>query len=335
MKKIIFCSIVCLCSLQVFAQFEPAAGQVGTNAIYKDSSVFTAWATQCFINRGYQDISNTGLGYASTGDSSMAVGIAGNGSVVSLGDGGYAILMFDAPIFNGAGPDFAVFENGYSDTFLELAFVEVSSDGINYFRFPATSNTQDSVQIGSFGSVDCTKLNNLAGKYRANFGTPFDLQELANQQGLDINAITHIKLIDVVGCIQSAFATFDQNGHKVNDPWNTAFASGGFDLDAVGVIHQTTVGLNKPNVNVVEASIFPNPTCYNPTIQYTLLQACRVRIVISDYAGRTITCIENSLQAAGNHTQSIDTMLLPQGNYFIRIEAGANYETLKFTTTCD
>ena len=79
--------------------------------------------------------------------------------VVSLGDGGYGILTFDEPIDNGLGWDFAVFENSFSDDFLELAFVEVSSDGINFFRFPATSLTQDIVQVGGFGNIDANELD--------------------------------------------------------------------------------------------------------------------------------------------------------------------------------
>jgi len=59
------------------------------------------------------------------------------------------------------GFDFAVFENSFNDSFLELAFVEVSSDGINFVRFPATSNTQTDVQITGFGTIDPTYINNL------------------------------------------------------------------------------------------------------------------------------------------------------------------------------
>ena len=54
-----------------------------------------------------------------------------------LGDDGSLVLTFPAPIADGAGPDFAVFENAFSTEFLELAFVEVSSDGTNFTRFPA------------------------------------------------------------------------------------------------------------------------------------------------------------------------------------------------------
>ncbi|MCS6980866.1 MAG: T9SS type A sorting domain-containing protein [Flavobacteriales bacterium] len=219
-----------------WGQFPPPAGQPGSTAIHKDSSVFVGWATGCTVLRGPKNIADLSLGLVSYGDSTKALGVADN-SVVSLGDGGQAVLTFAHPIADGPGWDFAVFENGFSDTFLELAFVEVSSDGEHFVRFPATSLTQDSVQVGPFGSLDATQIDNLAGKYRTLYGTPFDLQVLAGHPGLNVQAITHVRVVDVVGSIQPAFASYDQYGNAVNDPWPTPFESGGFDLDAVGVIH--------------------------------------------------------------------------------------------------
>jgi len=110
--------------------FAPAAGINGTTAIHKDSSVFSAWATSCTVSRGYLDISDTSIGVTSTGTELDALGIA-DGTVISLGDNGSATVTFNQPILNGSGPDFAVFENGFNDDFLELAFVEVSEDGID------------------------------------------------------------------------------------------------------------------------------------------------------------------------------------------------------------
>src|SRR6185436_14379894 len=140
---------------------------------------------------------------------------------------------FQNPVYNGPGFDFAVFENGFYTAsplaFLEFAFVEVSSDGNNFFRFAATSNIQDTTQVPMTG-VDCSLVNNLAGKYVSGYGTPFDLDELKNTSGLDINNVTHIKLIDVVGTVNDSYATHDQYGHKINDPYPTPFASSGFDL---------------------------------------------------------------------------------------------------------
>ena len=241
------------------AQYAPPAGQPGTTAMYKDSSAFVNWAAGCNVVRGFQDISNQSSGFASAGDATMAIGKAQTNGVVSLGDRGIATCTFFKPIVNGPGFDFAVFENGFDDYFLELAFVEVSSDGINFVRFPAHSLTTVTVQTGSFGATDAAGLNNLAGKYRGGFGTPFDLQELAAAPDLNVNAITHVRVIDVVGSLNDAYATLDSFGNKVNDPWPTPFPSGGFDLDAIGVIHeQTTVGISAYGGNTLVA-IFPNP----------------------------------------------------------------------------
>ncbi len=242
------------------AQFPGPVGSIGTTAIYKDSSVFINWATTCVVTRGYQDIAVPSGGYANVGNDTNGTKKASVNPVVSLGDGGWAILTFQSPITNGVGFDFAIFENSFNDVFLELAFVEVSSDGINYFRFPATSNTQTLTQIGPFDNTgDATKLNNLAGKYRANYGTPFDLQELSTQVGLNINAITHVKIIDVVGNINAPYATYDKNSNPINDPYPTAFGSGGFDLDALGVINQLAVGVNENQQLESSINIYPNP----------------------------------------------------------------------------
>lgn len=316
-----------------FAQFAPPAGQSGTTAIYKDSSVFSAWATECAVTRGYQDISNTSLGYASSGDSTMALGKPGTGDFVSLGDGGSAIVTFANSIYNSIGWDFAVFENGFSDTFLELAFVEVSSDGINYFRFPATSNTQDTLQIGSFGSVDATQINNLAGKYKAMYGTPFDLQELSGQSGLDINNITHVKIIDVVGCLQDTYARQDYSGKKINDPWSTTFASGGFDLDAVGVIHQMPVGIKDTFSFNAQLSAFPNPIKNNLTISFYLNSFSDATISISDLTGKIIYKTNNNTQLPGMQLKTISNLNLNDGFYLLKIDTDSGFAVQKIIIT--
>lgn len=210
--------------------------------MYSDSSVFISWASACTVTRGPQDASNAAAGTASAGDASNAAGKA-DLLTVSLGDGGSAICTFASPIVNGNGPDFAVFENSINDSFLELAFVEVSSDGVAFTRFKSHSLTDTTLQVDAFGSVDATKIDNLAGKYRGGYGTPFDLQQLAGTPGLDINRITHVRVTDVVGSIQDAYASRDGYNNKVNDPWPTPFPSSGFDLDAIGVIHSGATGV--------------------------------------------------------------------------------------------
>ncbi|MFN3404647.1 MAG: DUF4465 domain-containing protein [Cytophagaceae bacterium] len=243
--------------------FAPNAGEVGTTAMHKDSTAFVAWATGAVVQRGPQNIANTSLGDASVGNESMALGKPGSNGVVSLGDGGEITVTFDVPITNGPGNDFAVFENGFSSgelSYLELAFVEVSSDGVNFFRFPSVSLVNDVTQVGSFDLTDSRKIHNLAGKYIAGYGTPFDLEDLDGISALDLNRITHVKIIDVVGTIDPDFATFDSFRNKVNDPWPTAFSSSGFDLDAIGVINSTPLAAIGQSSEEKAFRVYPNPS---------------------------------------------------------------------------
>jgi len=198
------------------------------------------WAASAQVTRGPVEISVKGSALAGFGTPADATGPADATpedplNVVSLGDGGSATLHFNPPFENLPGPDFAVFENGHLGGFLELAHVEVSSDGIRFFRFPSISLTQTKEQVGTFDVLDPGKIRNLAGKYRAGQGTPFDLEDLRQHEPLlDLDRITHVRVIDVVGTIDPAHASYDSEGRIINDPYPTPFFTGGFDLDAVG-----------------------------------------------------------------------------------------------------
>lgn len=304
------------------AQFAPAAGLQGSTAISKDDLQFVEWANACSIERGYRDIAVPDSGYASVGDNNSAIGQAGQNGVVSLGDGGTATLTFQNPISNGPGFDFAVFENGFYTgdsihAFLEFAFVEVSSDGNNFFRFPATSNIQDTVQLAMQG-IDCSLVNNLAGKYVYGYGTPFDLDELRNEVGLNVNNITHVRVIDVVGSINNQYATRDQFGKKINDPYPTPYSSGGFDLDAVGVIHAVGVsGVNGLQMTGNKFQIYPNPSSFvtgvNLQMEKDLVGST---LKIYDVTGNLIS--EETLSALNCH---LSTNHYSQGIYFLTIES--------------
>ena len=245
MIKRISILILALVPVALWAQFAPAQNQPGTTAMHADSSAFVAWATGCVAEPGPMNITNPNGGTAGTGwPASNVIGYPeGTMGVTCLGDGGRATVTFASPICNRPGPDFAVFENGFENAqtpgfwFLELGFVEVSSDGEHFFRFPAYSNTQTTTQLGGMGCIDPSQIHNLASKYGAMYGTPFELDEVPDDPLLDKEHITHVRIVDVVGCIDPEYATYDCQGNPVNDPWPTAFASGGMDLDAVGVIH--------------------------------------------------------------------------------------------------
>ena len=231
----------------------PAAGEAGSTAIHRSSNAIVAWAD------GY-----TNLLYGTDVDAEWmtpdkALGPAEGVSfeVVSLGRGGRITLTFPNGIGDRLGADFTVFENSIGDTFLEQAWVEVSSDGTNFVRFPNYSDTPYS--IGAFGELYTGWIYGLAGKYRQGYGTPFDLEELriayhAQLSGntdfspafataltngfplLNLNNITHVRLMDIIG----DGSALDARGSVIYDPYATVI-SAGFDLDAIGVLNESFV----------------------------------------------------------------------------------------------
>ena len=101
-------------SLTWAGPYPPAAGQDGSHAIHKDDPAFAYWAT------GYRDYV-AGKNVDETWQvPENALGEAEGNSfdVVALGSGGMLTLVFDPPIENGEGWDFAVFENSFSDRYL-------------------------------------------------------------------------------------------------------------------------------------------------------------------------------------------------------------------------
>lgn len=207
--------------------YPPAAGQPGSTAISKGDARFVAWASGYWTPQYGTDVD------AQWKTPVKALGKATSDvyDIVCLGNGGKITLHFPHPIRNGEGADFAVFENSFSANFLELAYVEVSSDGVNFFRFPCASLTASAV--GGFGSVDPTNLDGLAGKYAGGWGTPFDLSALAPSPLLDTGNVRFVRIVDIIGNGTAK----DSTNRPIYDPTPTV-GSGGFDLDAIGVIHQ-------------------------------------------------------------------------------------------------
>ena len=292
----------------------PFCGIVGTEgctAIALDDARIKGWATGCTVVRGSSNLSDPNAADVSYGEESAGVGPASTSTLeaVSLGDGGMATLTFGTPIANGDGFDFAVFENSFDDYFLELAVVEVSSDGEHFVRFPATSLTQTRTQIGGRGRVDATFINNLAGKYRVGYGTPFDLEELRDSTNIDINNITHVRLIDVVGSIDPQYGTYDAFGHIINDPFPTISRSAGFDLEGVCVLNQQ---LGIKDAEATTLNLYPNPA--RNVVSLTLKAEAAGTVAIYDMTGRQVLTLPVQ---AGNSTIRINTADMPNGVYMV------------------
>lgn len=235
-------ALVCLLAVGIIA----SASNSGANCTVPGCTIaeINAWADDVVeIVRGPQYILDVSVGYASHGDPLNILGAASGTptEAVSLGDGGSVTVRFPEPIYDGVDFDFAVFENGISSgspllLFMELGFVEVSSDGVNFARFDAV--TSRTTTVFGFEETDPDDYVNFAGNRPAGVGTEFDLLELTNHPlvlsgDVDLNAIEYVRIEDVVG----DGSTFDSMSNPVYDPFATPFNTGGFDLDAVGAIN--------------------------------------------------------------------------------------------------
>jgi len=172
-------------------------------------------------------------------------------------------------IRNGKGLDFAVFENGIvahmttvngsveGQVLAELAYVEVSSNGRDFARFPSVALTPG--RVGAYGTSEMSNLHNLAGKHPNAggicTGTPFDLDDLAGHPDvlsgkIDLSAIRYVRLVDIPGdgsFFDDAPSCVDPNTwpawanyagvHPIFDQWPT-WGSGGFDLEAIGALNE-------------------------------------------------------------------------------------------------
>lgn len=214
-------------------------------AIPAASAMFVEWADAIvpeltyFAPRGSTSISATG--YNCLGDLDTEEIAAGESP-------GYLTVTFPSAVVNGVGHDFAVFENGFTygspnGLFMELAYVEVSSNGRDFARFPSIStNTAIVAGSGAFAGYDTSNVFNLAGKHAGGYGTPFDLDDLVcdamvMSNAVDLMNIQYVRLVDIPG--NGAF--LDSLGHPILDNWMTT-GTGGFDFrlpagQSVGVIH--------------------------------------------------------------------------------------------------
>ena len=214
-------------------------------AIPSNSPLFTEWADQIdasrtfFAPRGSTTISPTG--FNSLGDLDATQIAAGN-------QVGYLTVTFPKGVRNAAGADFAIFENGFAygspnGLFAELAYVEVSSNGVDFARFPSVStNVTPVTGSGAFAGFDMSNVYNLAGKHAGGFGTPFNLDDLLTDPlviggSVNLASIQYVKLVDIPG----NGSYLDSQGHPILDNWMTT-GSGGFDFrlpvgQGVGVIN--------------------------------------------------------------------------------------------------
>ncbi|MCZ7582812.1 MAG: cell surface protein [Deltaproteobacteria bacterium] len=173
--------------------------------------------------------------------------------MLGLGIGGWIVVRTGYEIVDGDGPDFIVFENPFYvagdgvHVFTEAATVEVSDDGVTWYRFP---NDYDPDGAGTYPWGVPDNFAGLAGIHPVSAnpakgidprdpdvagGDPFDLADVG------LASASYIRLTDAGDDDEvPGSGILDDNGDAIDD-WGNHIAamapSCGFDLDAVAVIH--------------------------------------------------------------------------------------------------
>jgi hypothetical protein len=244
----------------------PSAGRSSVVAALLASTVSPFLAAQTPFATQVISVQTNGGAGGGIFQPTNALGAPGGAvDVHSLGIAGQLTVGFAAPITNGPGSDLLVGENPFRlagswwQTFAEVMFVEVSSDGVQFARFPARY-LGDPVQPGPFGTVGVGNYANLAGQHPVLADMPnvdpldvvdaggdaFDLQDLAahplvTSGAVNLGAITQVRLVDVV-----SGSSLDANAQPIFDA-----GSGSADVDAVTALHQVgSLGAGTPRVDL-------------------------------------------------------------------------------------
>ena len=190
-----------------------------------------------------------------------------NGSldVTTLGVGGSLTLGFDVTIADGPGADFTVFENGFESAggvFSEVAWVEVSTDGVHFARVPnryagpagglpgfvAPYGTYAGLPGGMpvLANVNSNSIDPFDPVVSG--GDAIDLADLAGDPlvvagVVDLSAIHFVRLVDIPDG-----SGLDSYGHVI---WDDSGPTGTADFDAVAVIQHTgTITPTQPVVDL-------------------------------------------------------------------------------------
>jgi hypothetical protein len=205
---------------------------------------------------------------------------SGSLDVCSLGFGGALTLSFDVTLADGPGADLTVFENPITfagQVFSEAAFVEVSTDGVHFARFPnryagpPTGLSGFTAPWGTYsGLTGCIPVRaDVVGNSIdpldpvVSGGEAFDLAALAPDPlvasgAVDLAAIHFVRLVDVQNGVG-----LDSFGNVI---WDNAGAAGSADIDAVAVLNTAaSITSSQPRVQVfIDAAGFLNVDVSDP-----------------------------------------------------------------------
>lgn len=145
---------------------------------------------------------------------------SGSLDVVSLGWRGEIVLRLGVDVKDGAGPDLIVFENAFESgprVFAEAGAVAVSDDGVTWSEFACDKELPAPNGCAGYAPVLSHPDNDVDPRDPDTAGG--DLFDLAN-----------------VGLTRARFVRIVDRGEE---PGDLSLTTGGFDLDAIAVVHAT------------------------------------------------------------------------------------------------
>jgi hypothetical protein len=215
-----------------------------TTSCFNDEDTTIQWNTSVITPAEVIDYSATGTQVYNDTTKAMNLPQGNDGGsldICSLGHGGSITFHFSKKIINGPGVDFKIFENVFqtsSTTFYtEAAYIEVSADGNNWYRWPAVTSTDSlynelnkEFYISGFAGINpvysnYSKLSSPKPEDSDSGGDFFDLNDLPDNDPVALaiknNGFYYIKIIDC--------------GEHIDDAGNQMIGgdASGFDLDAV------------------------------------------------------------------------------------------------------
>ncbi len=226
--------------------------------------------------------------------------------ILSLGLGGEIVLGFNAPIVDGPGPDFTVFENaffynlgGKQRTFAEPAAVAVSRDGVSFTQFPF-----DSVTL--VGCAGITPTDGRANPFDPTIsgGDQFDLSTV----GLD--SVRYIRLRDLTGIV------LNNSAHPFWDPTLTSF-----DLDAVVALHTASPGNGNADTGAISQPIsLQIGRDGQAVVMFQVSQQSQVRVRLWNRLGQQSEQVVDATLPAGIHTVPLGPVPAGSGIWFLTLE---------------
>jgi len=146
---------------------------------------------------------------------------SGSLHVVSLGHLGEVILRLGIDVADAEGPDFIVFENAFKvgvRTFAEPGEVAVSDDGVTWHVFDCLADSTEPNGCAGYAPVLSHPTNDIDPRNAALAGG--DAYDLAQ---IGISRARYVRIVD--------------RSERAGD---ASLTTGGFDLDAVAVVHAHT-----------------------------------------------------------------------------------------------